>query len=144
MNSADHNPNAEFFVTGGTMLPDAPSYVERRADRDLREYLLEGKYCYVLTARQMGKSSLTARTAVKSNCRKPSWKNIGNRSRCSVPCKNGCVRCAKSFYRSIRNSLRFLWTRRITCSICRSRWTNFSPPSANVTTCGRKTLGCAG
>src|SRR6266542_205381 len=65
MNSADHNPNAEFFVTGGTMLPDAPSYVERRADRDLREYLLEGKYCYVLTARQMGKSSLTARTAVK-------------------------------------------------------------------------------
>ncbi len=55
----------EFFVTGGTMMPDAPSYVERQADCDLYDSLLEGKYCYVLTARQMGKSSLTARTAAK-------------------------------------------------------------------------------
>src|SRR5215510_4682331 len=57
--------NWEFFVTGGTMMPDAPSYVERQADRDLYHSLLEGKYCSVLTARQMGKSSLTARTAAK-------------------------------------------------------------------------------
>jgi WD40 repeat protein len=57
--------NWEFFVTGGTMMPDAPSYVERQADRDLYHSLLEGKYCYVLTARQMGKSSLTARTAAR-------------------------------------------------------------------------------
>jgi WD40 repeat protein len=61
----EHNQNVEFFVTGGTMMPDAPSYVERQADRDLYDSLLEGKYCYVLTARQMGKSSLTARTAAK-------------------------------------------------------------------------------
>jgi hypothetical protein len=61
----DHNQSVEFFVTGGTMMPDAPSYVERQADCDLYESLLEGKYCYVLTARQMGKSSLTARTAAK-------------------------------------------------------------------------------
>jgi WD40 repeat protein len=65
MSLTDRNQNVEFFVTGGTMMPDAPSYVERQADRDLYESLLEGKYCYVLTARQMGKSSLTARTAAK-------------------------------------------------------------------------------
>jgi len=57
--------NSDFFVAGGTMMPDAPSYIERQADRDLYECLLEGKYCYVLTARQTGKSSLIARTAVK-------------------------------------------------------------------------------
>ncbi|MGH8596156.1 MAG: AAA-like domain-containing protein, partial [Gammaproteobacteria bacterium] len=65
MNAVNYNPVDDFFVTGGTMMPDAPSYVERQADRDLFESLFEGKYSYVLTARQMGKSSLTARTAEK-------------------------------------------------------------------------------
>lgn len=52
----------EFYVTGGTLRPDAPSYVERQADRDLWEGLLKGEFCYVLTSRQMGKSSLMVRT----------------------------------------------------------------------------------
>jgi hypothetical protein len=52
----------EFYVTGGTLRPDAPSYVERQADRDLWEGLLQGEFCYVLTSRQMGKSSLMVRT----------------------------------------------------------------------------------
>ena len=52
----------EFYVTGGTLRPDAPSYVERRADRELSESLLRGEFCYVLTSRQMGKSSLMVRT----------------------------------------------------------------------------------
>jgi WD40 repeat protein len=52
-----------FFVTGGTMRPDAPSYVERQADRQLYQALLDGEFCYVLTSRQMGKSSLMVRTA---------------------------------------------------------------------------------
>jgi len=52
----------EFYVTGGTLRHDAPSYVERRADRDLSEGLLNGEFCYVLTSRQMGKSSLMVRT----------------------------------------------------------------------------------
>ncbi len=52
-----------FFVAGGTLGPDSKSYVERSADRELYEGLLAGEYCYVLTSRQMGKSSLMARTA---------------------------------------------------------------------------------
>ena len=52
----------EFYVTGGTLRPDAPSYLERRADRELSEGLLAGEFCYVLTSRQMGKSSLMVRT----------------------------------------------------------------------------------
>ncbi|HLH52778.1 MAG TPA: AAA-like domain-containing protein [Verrucomicrobiae bacterium] len=52
----------DFYVTGGTLRHDAPSYVERRADRDLCEGLLQGEFCYVLTSRQMGKSSLMVRT----------------------------------------------------------------------------------
>jgi hypothetical protein len=53
---------SEFYVTGGTLRHDAPSYVERRADRELSEGLLQGEFCYVLTSRQMGKSSLMVRT----------------------------------------------------------------------------------
>jgi ABC-type transport system involved in cytochrome c biogenesis ATPase subunit len=56
-------PDRPFYVTGGTLKPGEPSYVERRADTELLESLLAGELCYVLTARQMGKSSLMARTA---------------------------------------------------------------------------------
>src|ERR1041385_4120097 len=52
----------DFYVTGGTLRPDAPSYVERQADKEFCEGLLRGQFCYVLAARQMGKSSLMVRT----------------------------------------------------------------------------------
>ena len=52
-----------FFVTGGTLRRDAPSYVTRHADEELLQALLAGEFCYILTARQMGKSSLMVRTA---------------------------------------------------------------------------------
>src|SRR5271165_2522295 len=54
-------PIGDFYVTGGTLRPDAASYVERSADRELCESLLRGEFCYVLTSRQMGKSSLMVR-----------------------------------------------------------------------------------
>jgi WD40 repeat protein len=50
---------------GGSLRADAPSYVERAADRELLAALLRGEFCYVLTARQMGKSSLMVRTAAR-------------------------------------------------------------------------------
>ena len=48
---------------GGALKSGTPSYVERAADRELREALLRHEFCYVLTPRQMGKSSLMVRTA---------------------------------------------------------------------------------
>jgi TolB-like protein/Tfp pilus assembly protein PilF len=47
----------------GAMHADSPCYVKRRADDDLLDGLLKGDFCYVLTSRQMGKSSLMGRTA---------------------------------------------------------------------------------
>src|SRR5262249_35447223 len=47
-NASGMSPEATpFFVTGGTLAPDAPSYVERRADRDLYQGLKNGEFCYV-------------------------------------------------------------------------------------------------
>lgn len=53
----------DFFVAGGTLRFDAPSYVERPADTKLLRLAANGQLCYVLTTRQMGKSSLMNRTA---------------------------------------------------------------------------------
>ena len=54
---------SDFFVVGGTVRSDSPSYVKRQADDELFQFALAGKFCYVLTPRQMGKSSLMVRTA---------------------------------------------------------------------------------
>src|SRR5438093_2535754 len=54
-----------FYVTGDTLRQDAPCYVERKADKDLYDGLKRGEFCYVLTALQMGKSSLMVRTAAR-------------------------------------------------------------------------------
>ena len=54
---------SDYFVAGGTLRPDTPSYVTRAADEELFRQVLAGEFCYVLTPRQMGKSSLMVRTA---------------------------------------------------------------------------------
>ena len=54
---------ADTYVIGGTLSGDALCYVTRQADHQLYDGLSKGDFCYVLTARQMGKSSLMIRTA---------------------------------------------------------------------------------
>ncbi len=50
------------YKLGGTLEAEAPSYVRRQADDDFYQGLKSGEFCYVLNARQMGKSSLQVRT----------------------------------------------------------------------------------
>lgn len=53
----------DFFVAGGTLWREAPSYIVRPADEELFRLALAGEFCNILAARQMGKSSLMVRTA---------------------------------------------------------------------------------
>ncbi|MGE0883455.1 MAG: AAA-like domain-containing protein [Blastocatellales bacterium] len=59
------NSSSNFYITGGTLRGDAACYVHRQADQSLFDNLKQGQFCYVLTSRQMGKSSLMVRTAAR-------------------------------------------------------------------------------
>jgi len=62
----DFNQSPAFlYTTGGMMKKDAPTYVKRYADELLYQNLRRGNFCYVLAARQMGKSSLRIRISEK-------------------------------------------------------------------------------
>jgi len=56
-------PCPDFYTVGGTLKPTARSYVARAADAQLLEAIRQRQFCYILTPRQMGKSSLMVRTA---------------------------------------------------------------------------------
>jgi AAA-like domain len=57
-------PGADLrYVAGGTVQADQGVYVERATDAALLRLCREGAFAYVLTSRQMGKSSLMIRTA---------------------------------------------------------------------------------
>ncbi|MGB8700074.1 MAG: AAA-like domain-containing protein [Thermosynechococcaceae cyanobacterium] len=54
-----------YFQVGGSLDYRHPTYVMRQADLDLYQSLKRGEFCYVLNARQMGKSSLRVQVMKK-------------------------------------------------------------------------------
>ncbi|MEM7714340.1 MAG: AAA-like domain-containing protein, partial [Cyanobacteria bacterium P01_A01_bin.68] len=53
---------SNFYQIGASLPVDAPSYIQRKADKKFYQKLQEGQFCYVLNSRQMGKSSLRVQT----------------------------------------------------------------------------------
>lgn len=51
-----------YKTDGGEVDIEDSTYVKRKADADLLESMRRGEYCYVFSARQMGKTSLLVRT----------------------------------------------------------------------------------
>lgn len=61
----EHTPNLNLYTTGGSVNPQEQIYATRRADDELLDISVKGEFAYLLTSRQIGKSSLVIRTAQK-------------------------------------------------------------------------------
>ena len=53
------------YTVGGTVQAGGGVYIERTADRELLELCRAGELAFILSSRQVGKSSLMVRTAEK-------------------------------------------------------------------------------
>lgn len=53
------------YQVGGSLRSDDPTYIVRRADEQLYVALKANEFCYILSSRQMGKSSLLQRTSYR-------------------------------------------------------------------------------
>lgn len=50
-----------YFKVGGSLPSEHPTYIQRQADHDIYDALIQREFCNVLNSRQMGKSSLKLR-----------------------------------------------------------------------------------
>ena len=57
--------SGSIYTLGGAVQAGDGLYIERKADQELLAHCMENTFAYVLTARQMGKSSLMERTSLK-------------------------------------------------------------------------------
>ena len=64
----------KYFHVSGSLRANEPSYIYRKADKELIQTLQNGNFCFVLTDRQMGKSSL--KVMAISRLRKKGWECV--------------------------------------------------------------------